>query len=61
MIKCTTLKNTIMRKRINLPSVKIDFQFPFESNFSSEEEERAECIALMPVLLKLDYKNANFN
>ena len=50
-----------MRRRIQSPAVQVNFVFPLEREERSEEQEKAECLQLMPILLKLDHKHANFN
>ena len=50
-----------MRRRIQSPAIQVNFVFPQDKEFSSEEQERAECMQLMPILLKLDYGKAGFN
>jgi len=59
--KVDNIKNTIMRRRIQSPAVQVNFVFPFDREDRTEEQEKAECLQLMPILLKLDHKNANFN
>lgn len=50
-----------MRRRIQSQPVQVNFVFPADRAFSSEEQEKAECMQLMPILLKLDYRKANLN
>ncbi len=50
-----------MRRRIQSQAIQVNFVFPIEKEFSNQEEERAVCMQLMPLLVKLDYRKANFN